>query len=74
MDDTRKAWQQLGRRIGQQIAECRKALAWSQAQLTERLEVDTVSRFEHGATIPSLVTKGAAFFLQPNVAFILLRV
>ena len=58
MDDTREARLQLGRRLGQQIAERRKTLEWTQDQLAEWLEVDaeTISRFERGATVPSLVT------------------
>jgi transcriptional regulator with XRE-family HTH domain len=53
--DTRK---QLGKRLGQRIAERRKAIEWTQDQLAEQLGVDaeSISRFERGVTIPALVT------------------
>lgn len=58
MGETGEARQQLGRRLGQRIAERRKSLGWTQDQLAERLGVDaeTVSRFERGVTVPALVT------------------
>ncbi|WP_323032124.1 helix-turn-helix transcriptional regulator [Brachymonas denitrificans] len=58
MVDTAGERQRLGRRLGQQIAARRKAMDLTQDQLAERLEVDaeTISRFERGATVPSLVT------------------
>lgn len=58
MVDTAGERQRLGRRLGQQIAARRKAVDWTQDQLAERLGVDaeTISRFERGATVPSLVT------------------
>lgn len=58
MGDARVDRHQLGKRLGQKIAERRKALAWTQDQLAERLGVDaeTVSRFERGVTVPALVT------------------
>ena len=58
MNDTTEARQRLGKRLGQRIAARRKAIAWTQDQLAERLGVDaeTISRFERGATVPSLVT------------------
>lgn len=48
----------LGKRLGANIAARRKARGWTQAALAERLEVDaeTVSRFERGAVLPSLLT------------------
>ena len=48
----------LARRLGKRIADRRKAVEWTQDQLAERLNVDaeTVSRFERGVTVPSLVT------------------
>jgi len=48
----------LGKRLGQRIADRRKSIAWTQDQLAERLGVDaeTISRFERGVTVPSLVT------------------
>lgn len=58
MGETAEARKRLGKRLGQRIAERRKSLDWTQDQLAERLGVDaeTVSRFERGATVPSLVT------------------
>lgn len=58
MGDTSEARQRLGKRLGQQIAARRKAIDLTQDQLAERLEVDaeTISRFERGVTVPSLVT------------------
>ena len=48
----------LARKLGANIAGRRKARKWSQAELAERLSVaaETISRFERGATLPSLVT------------------
>lgn len=58
MVESKAARQRLGKKLGQRIAERRKSLNWTQDQLAERLEVDaeTVSRFERGAAVPSLVT------------------
>lgn len=58
MGETSEARKRLGKRLGQRIAEQRKSIQWTQDQLAERLGVDaeTVSRFERGATVPSLVT------------------
>ena len=49
---------QLASRLGTSIAERRRALGWTQAALAERIGVDaeTISRFERGATLPSLLT------------------
>ena len=48
----------LARKLGANIATRRKARKWSQAELAEHLGVapETISRFERGATLPSLVT------------------
>ena len=58
MVDSACGRQQLGKRLGRRIAEHRKAIDWTQDQLAERLDVDaeTISRFERGVTLPSLVT------------------
>lgn len=56
---TRKsAGERLARKLGANIATRRKARKWSQEDLAERLAVaaETISRFERGATLPSLVT------------------
>lgn len=46
----------LGVVLGANIAERRKKLGWTQAELAERIGVDTetVSRFERGSNLPSL--------------------
>ncbi|MPM12854.1 hypothetical protein SDC9_59208 [bioreactor metagenome] len=48
----------LAELLGTRIAELRKSRQWTQAQLAERVEVEpeTISRFERGATVPSLHT------------------
>jgi len=56
---TRKsAGERLAQKLGANIATRRKARKWSQEDLAERLAVatETISRFERGATLPSLVT------------------
>jgi transcriptional regulator with XRE-family HTH domain len=54
----RKARVPLAHRLGERIAALRKARNWTQADLAERVGVDTetISRFERGATLPSLLT------------------
>lgn len=46
----------LGVVLGANICERRKKLGWTQAELAERIGVDTetVSRFERGSNLPSL--------------------
>ncbi len=58
MVDSAKARLQLGKRLGKRIAQRRKAVDWTQDQLAERIGVDaeTISRFERGVTVPSLIT------------------
>ncbi|WP_206951008.1 helix-turn-helix domain-containing protein [Trinickia acidisoli] len=58
MVDKAGARQKIGKRLGQRIAEQRKALGWTQDQLAEQVGVDTetVSRFERGVAVPSLLT------------------
>lgn len=58
MVNQRKAGARLAKRLGANIAERRKLQKRSQAQLAEKLGVatETISRFERGATLPSLVT------------------
>ncbi len=48
----------LAQLLGQRIAQLRKSRQWTQAQLAERLQVEpeTISRFERGASVPSLHT------------------
>lgn len=48
----------MPKRLGNNIAERRKKLGWTQAMLAEHLgmEPESISRFERGATLPSLST------------------
>ena len=50
--------ERLAKRLGRHIAERRKQLEWTQEQVAERVNVDaeTISRFERGANLPSLLT------------------
>lgn len=47
----------LGAMLGRKITERRKHLGWTQAELAEKLGVDseTISRFERGSNLPSLL-------------------
>lgn len=58
MAESTEARRRLGKRLGLRVSERRKVLNWTQDQLAAMLEVDaeTISRFERGATVPSLVT------------------
>lgn len=53
-----KAGRELGKRLGKNIAKSRKGIGWTQANVAEKLGVDTetISRFERGVSMPSLVT------------------
>jgi len=48
----------MAMRLGKKIADRRKQLEWTQAQVAERVGVDaeTISRFERGINLPSLPT------------------
>jgi transcriptional regulator with XRE-family HTH domain len=48
----------LATRLGSNLAALRKKRNWTQADLAERIGVDTetISRFERGATLPALLT------------------
>ena len=54
----KRARQPLAVRLGTKIAALRKERGWTQAALAELVGVDTetISRFERGVTLPSLVT------------------
>lgn len=54
----KKSRKSLADRLGAKIAALRKARNWTQSELAERVSVDTetISRFERGATLPSLKT------------------
>lgn len=58
MTDKDEIQKTLAVKIGRNVAARRKATDWTQARLAERVGVDTetISRFERGATLPSLVT------------------
>lgn len=58
MVDNTPANSDLSQRLGRNIAKQRKQLGWTQAQLAEqmKLEPESISRFERGATLPSLAT------------------
>jgi len=58
MVNSKRAGERLARRLGANIAAHRKSRQWSQEDLAERLGVasETISRFERGATLPSLIT------------------
>ena len=58
MVDRKKETERLAKRLGKNIAEQRKQLGWTQEQVAERVGVDaeTISRFERGANLPSLLT------------------
>ena len=48
----------LAQELGKRIGERRRALAWTQAQLAERMgcDAETISRFERGVNLPSITT------------------
>lgn len=52
----KKQRSKLGVKLGRNIFERRKELGWTQAELAEKIGVDTetVSRFERGSNLPSL--------------------
>jgi transcriptional regulator with XRE-family HTH domain len=54
----REIQKSLAAKIGSSVAAVRKGTGWTQGELAERVgvETETISRFERGATIPSLVT------------------
>lgn len=58
MVDKTKEADRLAKRLGKNIAERRKQLEWTQEQVAERVGVDaeTISRFERGVNLPSLLT------------------
>lgn len=58
MVNQKKVGDRLARKLGANIAARRRARKWSQEELAERLGVasETISRFERGAALPSLLT------------------
>lgn len=64
----------LPKRLGKNLAKTRKAKGWTQAALAEHLgmEPESISRFERGATLPSLATlEQIAAFLDTSIADLL---
>ncbi len=64
----------LSKRLGSNIAEQRKGKGWTQAVLAERMsmEPESISRFERGATLPSLATlEQLAALLDTTIADLL---
>ncbi|MBL8432084.1 MAG: helix-turn-helix transcriptional regulator [Dechloromonas sp.] len=64
----------LPKRLGKNLARTRKTRGWTQATLAERLgmEPESISRFERGATLPSLATlEQIAAFLDTSIADLL---
>ena len=58
MVDKLKESERLAKRLGKNVGERRKQLEWTQEQVAERVGVDaeTISRFERGVNLPSLLT------------------
>lgn len=58
VDEHKKEGRSLALRLGKGIAEKRKQIGWTQASVAEKVGVDTetISRFERGASLPSLIT------------------
>jgi len=70
----RRYYTGLARRLGQNLAHYRRRAGLTQEQLAEHIEVEiaTVSRYETGATLPSLVTLEAlAALLHTTIAELL---
>lgn len=64
----------LPKRLGSNIADRRKSLGWTQAMLAEQMgmEPESISRFERGATLPSLSTlEQLATILKTTIADLL---
>jgi transcriptional regulator with XRE-family HTH domain len=55
---SKRSGSSIARRLGANISVLRKARSWTQFDLAERVGVDTetISRFERGMTLPSLLT------------------
>lgn len=58
VDIKNDAGRELGKRLGKNMAKKRKGVGWTQASVAEKLGMDTetISRFERGVSLPSLVT------------------
>lgn len=72
----KKVGEPFAKLLGARLAELRRSRSWTQAQLAERLNVEpeTISRFERGATVPSLHTlERLAQTLRVSVADLLVE-
>lgn len=58
MAGSKRSESSMAHRLSVNISVLRKARGWTQSDLAERVGVDTetISRFERGATLPSLLT------------------
>jgi len=58
VDEHEKQGHALALSLGKSIAEKRKQIGWTQAMVAEKVGVDTetISRFERGVSLPSLIT------------------
>jgi transcriptional regulator with XRE-family HTH domain len=58
MVGSKRSGSSIADRLGANIGVLRKAKGWTQSDLAERVGVDTetISRFERGVTLPSLLT------------------
>jgi len=58
MVESKRKGSSLAKRLGASIAAQRKGRGWTQSNLAECVGVDTetISRFERGVTVPSLLT------------------
>lgn len=58
VDKANRQSREFGLRLGKNLGLKRKQLGWTQANVAEKLELDTetISRFERGVSLPSLLT------------------
>ena len=58
VDEHEQQGRSLALNLGRGIAEKRKKIGWTQAGVAEKVGVDTetISRFERGVSLPSLIT------------------
>ncbi len=74
VDISEKQDRTMALRLGKGMAERRKQIGWTQARVAEKVGVDTetISRFERGASLPSLLTlEKLASVLNSSVADLL---
>lgn len=74
VDKHKRQGKMLALRLGKGIAEKRKQIGWTQARVAEKVGVDTetISRFERGVSLPSLITlEKLALILNSTIANLL---